>query len=289
MRCKICLHTTDFVFSGKIMGKYSIKYFRCPKCKFMQTEEPYWLKEAYAHAITCSDVGLLNRNIRLSKMTCLIILMLFSENCKNSQFFFSSKTHRKVIQKLRIERPYYHLKLNRLLTKDYATPKRFIDYGGGYGIYVRLMRDAGFNFYWYDPHCDNIFAKGFQADLGLRYGLLTAFEVFEHFPDPISEIEQMMKLSDNILFSTKLLPNHETPSVSDWEYYGVEHGQHVSLFCEETLQYIAQKYAKNYYYFHNKLQMLTEMEIDKKSFKYIMKNYNEFSEIRAIKKMTNPQ
>ena len=27
---------------------------------------------------------------------------------------------------------------------------RFIDYGGGYGVFVRLMRDIGFNFYWQD-------------------------------------------------------------------------------------------------------------------------------------------
>jgi len=29
---------------------------------------------------------------------------------------------------------------------------KFLDFGGGYGIFTRLMRDIGFDFYWYDPH-----------------------------------------------------------------------------------------------------------------------------------------
>jgi hypothetical protein len=35
----------------------------------------------------------------------------------------------------------------------------FVDIGGGYGLLTRLMRDRGFDFYWKDPHCENIFAK----------------------------------------------------------------------------------------------------------------------------------
>jgi hypothetical protein len=39
---------------------------------------------------------------------------------------------------------------------------RFIDYGGGYGLFVRLMRDAGFDYYWFDKFCDNVLSKGFE-------------------------------------------------------------------------------------------------------------------------------
>jgi hypothetical protein len=28
--------------------------------------------------------------------------------------------------------------------------RKFLDYAGGYGVFVRLMRDIGFDFYWYD-------------------------------------------------------------------------------------------------------------------------------------------
>jgi hypothetical protein len=38
----------------------------------------------------------------------------------------------------------------------------YLDYGGGYGIFVRMMRDKGFNFYRQDVFCNNLFAKNLQ-------------------------------------------------------------------------------------------------------------------------------
>ena len=37
---------------------------KCPKCGYVQTETPYWLEQAYVHAINRSDTGLLRRNAR---------------------------------------------------------------------------------------------------------------------------------------------------------------------------------------------------------------------------------
>jgi len=34
----------------------------------------------------------------------------------------------------------------------FKTFDKFLDYGGRYGIFTRLMRDIGFDFYWYYPH-----------------------------------------------------------------------------------------------------------------------------------------
>jgi len=39
----------------------------------------------------------------------------------------------------------------------------FIDFGSGYGLLVRMMRDRGFRFHSYDPYCKNLFAEGFEA------------------------------------------------------------------------------------------------------------------------------
>ena len=79
---------------------------------------------------------------------------------------------------------------------------------GGYGIFTRLMRDIGFDFYWYDPHSINLLARGFETrSKNYKYELVTAFEVFEHFAELIKEIESMLQFSDNILFSTELLPS----------------------------------------------------------------------------------
>ena len=32
----------------------------------------------------------------------------------------------------------------------------FLDYAAGYGLFVRLMRDAGYNFPWSDLYCQNL-------------------------------------------------------------------------------------------------------------------------------------
>ena len=39
---------------------------------------------------------------------------------------------------------------------------KFLDYGGGYGVFVRLMRDIGFDYYWQDKYRENLFAQGFE-------------------------------------------------------------------------------------------------------------------------------
>lgn len=118
---------------------------------------------------------------------------------------------------------------------------RFIDYGGGYGVFVRLMRDQGFDFYRHDPICKNLFAQGFEAQAGINYELLTAWEVFEHLVDPMAEIERMLSYSQNLFFSTILLPEVPSP-LGEWWYYGLEHGQHVAFYSPQTLRVIAQKH-----------------------------------------------
>jgi hypothetical protein len=54
-------------------------------------------------------------------------------------------------------------KIVTVLTKFFFDQKgRFLDYGGGYGVFTRLMRDNGLDFYWHDPFSVNLFARGFE-------------------------------------------------------------------------------------------------------------------------------
>ena len=41
---------------------------------------------------------------------------------------------------------------------------RFVDLAGGYGLLTRMMRDNGFDFYWSDRYCENLFARGFEVE-----------------------------------------------------------------------------------------------------------------------------
>jgi Methyltransferase domain len=118
---------------------------------------------------------------------------------------------------------------------------RFLDWGGGYGILVRLMRDRGFDFYWRDLFCENLFARGFeQAENLTRVELLTAFEVLEHLPRPVDDLAAMSGISDNLLVSTQLLPD-PAPAPGEWWYYALEAGQHVSLYSRRALAVLAEQ------------------------------------------------
>jgi len=194
----------------------------------VQTEPPFWHEAAYSSAITGSDLGLVSRNVMLAKTSRVIIKSFFRRD------------------------------------------ESFVDYGGGYGLFVRLMRDHGFNFFRYDRYCENLFARGFDAELTptARYELVTAFEVFEHLVDPLVTIEEMLSLSDNILFSTLLIPEH-SPKPGEWWYYGLEHGQHVLLYTAKALAIIARRHGLHLHSKNNELHLLTRKKISPALFKIV--------------------
>ena len=130
--------------------------------------------------------------------------------------------------------------VNSILLTLFNPDGTFIDFGGGYGMFVRLMRDLGFDFRWQDKFCANIFARGFEASTTSpeRFETLTAFEVFEHLDDPMGELKEMLSLSDSVIFSTSPV-SYPPPMLADWEYYGLEHGQHISFYSYKTLQTMA--------------------------------------------------
>lgn len=207
MRSKITGGVTEKLFSAKILNKYEVDYFRCEETGFIQTEEPYWLEEAYSSAITKLDVGLVSRNENLRERTIPIL-----NNYKSAN-------------------------------------EKFLDYAGGYGLFTRMMRDRGFNYFHVDPYCQNIFAEFFDlADLdkNTKFELVTAFEVFEHLPNPLKGIKEMLAYSDSLLFSTELQPEG-LKGIDEWWYFIPETGQHVSLFTKKALDFIAKQLGYNFY------------------------------------------
>lgn len=117
-----------------------------------------------------------------------------------------------------------------------------IDCAGGYGILVRLLRDRGINALWSDPYCKNLLAVGFEH-AGEDAHLVTAFEAFEHFVNPLVEFEIFFSIAPNLLISTELIAT-PTPSQDEWWYYGPDHGQHIGFFRLITLQMLAKKFNK---------------------------------------------
>jgi hypothetical protein len=66
-----------FSFSETVLGKYDVSYFHCRDCGFLRTEDPYWLDEAYAKAISAADTGLLERNLAISARLAAILYLCF--------------------------------------------------------------------------------------------------------------------------------------------------------------------------------------------------------------------
>ncbi len=157
-----------------------------------------------------------------------------------------------------------------VISTFFDSEKKFLDYGGGYGLFVRLMRDKGFDFYRHDLFCQNLFAETFEAKISAdsSFALMTAFEVFEHLVNPQQEIEQMAAVSRNILFSTILLPT-PAPLPEQWWYFGLDHGQHVSLYTLKSLRIIADKLGLNLYSNGASFHLLTEKKISNTLFKLV--------------------
>jgi hypothetical protein len=185
------------------MNKYTIDYFHCDHCDFLQTEDPYWLEEAYSQPINSSDTGYMVRNLFYFKRLTILLYLLFGKS------------------------------------------GQFVDYAGGYGVFVRLMRDIGFDFYWDDKYTTNLFSTGFEWNGVDKVEAVTLFEAFEHFVDPIEEIGKLRNISDTIIFTTDLHPD-PVPKPNEWWYYGLDHGQHISFYSKKTFSEIADQLGMYY-------------------------------------------
>jgi hypothetical protein len=152
---------------------------------------------------------------------------------------------------------------SKLIYEEFNPKAKFIDYGGGYGLFVRMMRDAGFDFYLQDLYAPNLFAQYFDAkDLKevSNFEMLTAFEVFEHLVDPLPEIEKMLSFSKNILFSTEIIPTQKE-EIEKWWYFVPEAGQHISLYTIDSLKFIARKFNLHFYSNQKGLHLFTSMPL----------------------------
>jgi hypothetical protein len=254
MKSKITGGNTTLLFTTKVLSKYDVKYYRCNDTGFIQTEEPYWLNEAYSSAITKLDIGLPYRNIHQSESVGKILLTSFDKHAK------------------------------------------FLDYAGGYGLFTRLMRDKGFDFYNTDKYCQNLFADYFDLkDLpsGTRFELTTAFEVFEHLTQPAIEMKEMLSYADNLLFSTELQPTHVI-SVNDWWYFAPETGQHISFYTEAALAHLAKQAGYNFYTDGHSLHLYTKQEFTSNPLiqpkdSFLLRKAKKFVRKTEQKKYTYPE
>ena len=205
MECRICNGRSVAYAQVLVLNKHHAELVRCAVCGFVSLEPITWLAEAYKAPLKAGDVGYVSRNLQSAEYTSLFLLPSY----KNSEVC--------------------------------------CDYGGGCGMFVRIMRDKGFRFHWHDPHCSNQFAAYCEAvpEVFAPYKLVTAFEVFEHFPDPAVGLTDILRFGPRILFTTEVLPQLE-PLPEQWWYFGFEHGQHVAFYSQKSLRALGDRFGLSY-------------------------------------------
>lgn len=75
--CPVCTSRMAEAFKAKVLRKYEVAYYHCGECGLLQTEDAYWLEEAYADPIAAADTGLIQRNLSIAaKLSALLYFCL---------------------------------------------------------------------------------------------------------------------------------------------------------------------------------------------------------------------
>jgi hypothetical protein len=117
---------------------------------------------------------------------------------------------------------------------------RLVDMGGGDGLLCRLLRDHGLRCFVRDKYARATYAQGFDRPDFDVPDMVSAFEVFEHLPQPALELEQFFAQTPQVvLISTELYNGQD----ANWPYLAPESGQHVFFYTKAALEHVAQRYG----------------------------------------------
>ncbi len=199
--CRLCYGKTDECFSVTLLGRHRVALHECRVCGSLQTDQPYWLDEAYADARPITDTGIVQRTLETS-ILCSYLL----------NFFSLSSTH------------------------------QCVDFGGANGLFSRMMRDRGYNFFSYDRYADPFYVPHHGAiEHGIeRAVVVTCFEVLEHLPEPAKNLQEIFAYEPDIIIASTDTYHGQGAT---WPYLSLENGQHVFFYSTLALGQVAEAYG----------------------------------------------
>ncbi len=78
--CRLCDGALRYCFNLMMLTKHDVKYFECTSCGSMQTEQPYWLEEAYGSHLSSLDTGAAARNLSNLSLVYFIARLFNAKN-----------------------------------------------------------------------------------------------------------------------------------------------------------------------------------------------------------------
>lgn len=199
--CPICNNHMSNAFSACILQKYDTSYYHCRNCGFLQTEEPYWLDEAYDDAIAIADTGLVQRNLFIARRLSPLLYFYFG---RNGRYLDIAGGYGMLVR------------LMRDMGFDFYWEDKYCP--------NKLAR--GFE--------ASETASNFTALTAFEV-LEHVYNPVEFIADIMSRHK-----SDLLICSTVLYVGSSHPPLS-WSYYTFETGQHISFFQKRTLERIASR------------------------------------------------
>jgi len=75
--CRLCGGIAKNIFNQTILQKYKVGYYKCDTCLSLQTEDAYWLDEAYGNSLSWLDTGAAQRNLS-NLAVCFFVSKLYN-------------------------------------------------------------------------------------------------------------------------------------------------------------------------------------------------------------------
>lgn len=121
-----------------------------------------------------------------------------------------------------------------------------VDYGGGSGRTAVLLREMG----WTCDTCDPFGHTEMQPERRNRYNFCSAFEVFEHSPDPVASLRTIVELCspDQLLILVGTGVSDASITLRNrltWWYAAPRNG-HISLYSRKSLRHLGERLGLSY-------------------------------------------